>query len=260
MDGVFKFIPLMDEKDNIMWPGKYPTMDDIETEKRRTGDEHAWQREYMLRILPTEDQVIHSEWIHYYDELPPTTEKRYQYTWAGVDLAISEKSTADYTAIVSAQVHGRKRKRKIYILPNVLNKRITFPEIIELGKDYIKNILHNGKLLIENVAFQASLAQLLHSKGYHVEGVPVHGDKRSRLSMTSPLIQNGTIVFPRKGAELLIQQLVGFGVEKHDDMVDAFTLLISKLVEDDNKARPNVWFLDEDGWEPSIKYDDEWED
>jgi predicted phage terminase large subunit-like protein len=258
MDGVFKFIPLLDENDKIMWPGKYQTLEDIEIEKKRTGDNHSWQREYMLRILPTEDQVIHREWIQYYDELPSKEGTRYEYTWGGVDLAISEKSTADYTAIVCAQVHGRRRKRKIYILPNPFNKRIVFPDLVETCRHYIKNVLHNGKLLIESVAFQASLEQLLHRDGYHVEGVKIHGDKRSRLSMTSALIQNGTILFPRKGAEELIQQLVGFGVEKHDDMMDAFTLLINKLTEEDNEERPNIWFLNDDGWVPAIKYDDEW--
>jgi len=260
MDGIFKFIPLLNENDVIAWPGKYSSMEDIEAEKRHAGDEHAWQREYLLKILPTDDQVIHREWIHYYDELPSKRNEGYEYTWAGVDLAISEKSTADYTAIVGAQVHGRKRKRKIYILPNPINRRIEFPELIELCKNYIKNVLHDGKLIIENVAFQASLAQLLHRDGCYVEGASVHGDKRSRLSMTSALIQNSTILFPRKGAEHLIQQLVGFGVEKHDDLVDAFTLLISKLIEEDAKPRPNIWFVGSGGISAAINYDDEFED
>ena len=259
IDGVFKFYPLINQKDEIAWPGKYPTKKDIEDERRKIGNEVAWQREYLLKILPTEDQVIHQKWIQYYDILPSIDQKDYMYTWAGVDLAISEKSTADYTAIVAAQIHGERRKRKIYILPNPVNKRMLFPDLVDFCRGYLRN-LDNGKLLIENVAFQASLAQLLHREGEHVEGVPVRGDKRERLSMTSPLIQNGMILFPRKGAEELIQQLVGFGVEKHDDLTDAFTLLIHKLVEADNVHRPNIWFLTRHGWDPAIKYDDEWED
>ncbi|MEN9912929.1 MAG: hypothetical protein RLY66_337 [Candidatus Parcubacteria bacterium] len=259
MKGVFKFIPLLDSEDKSMWPGKYPTLESIEEEKQRTGSEQSWQREYLLRIIPTEAQVIHKEWIQYYDVLPPRGAENYEYTWAGIDLAISEKTTADYTAIVGAQVHGRRKKRKIYILPNPINQRMLFPDIVRLCKDYIKNVLHNGKLVIESVAFQASLAQLLHSEGHYVEGVPVHGDKRSRLAMTSSLIQNGFILFPKQGAEQLIQQLVGFGVEKHDDLVDAFTLLIHKLMEEDNQPRPNIgWFDTRTGrFEWAIKYDDD---
>lgn len=259
MTGVFKFIPLLDKDDRIMWPGKYPTMADIEAEKMRAGNEHSWQREYLLRILPTEDQVIHREWIQYYDELPSHEDQNYLYTWAGVDLAISEKSTADYTAIVGAQVHGQRRKRKIYILPNSINKRMPFPEIVELCREYIRVVLKRGKLLIEGVAFQRGLAQLLHEENRHVESVDIHGDKRSRLAMVSPLIQNGTVLFPRQGAEDLIGQLVGFPTEKHDDLMDACTLLLNKLVEEDNRPRPQIWFCGPNGYEPAIHYDDEWE-
>ncbi len=240
MDGEFMFIPLLDENNNIAWPGKYPNMEAIESEKRRAPNNHAWMREYLLRILPTEEQVILPEWIHYYEELPSINDNGYKFTWAGVDLAISEKSTADYTAIVAAQVHGRGKERKIYILPNPINRRMTFPDLVTFCQEYSRSVLRGGKLLIESVAFQAGLAQVLHKAGYHTEGVPVRGDKRSRLAMTSALIQNGTILFPRKGAELLIQQLVGYGVEKHDDLMDAFTLLIHKLMEEDNVPRPQI--------------------
>ena len=59
----------------------------------------------------------------------------------------------------------------------------------------------------------------------------VHGsDKRSRLALTSHLVQNGTILFPKKGAELLISQMIGFSVEKYDDLADAFSLLINKII------------------------------
>lgn len=135
-----------------------------------------------------------------------------------------------------------------------------FPEIIETCRNYQKTTLNKGKLYIESVAFQAALPQLLRREGRYVEEATVRGDKRSRLAITSPLIQNGTILFPRKGAEELIQQLVGFGVEKHDDLVDAFTLLIHKLIEEDDRPRPNIYFLGDDRLEPSIVYDEEWED
>jgi len=260
LDGTFKAYPLIDENGRIAWPGKYPAQEDIEMEKKKIGNDIAWQREYLLKILPAEDQVIRHEWIHFYDELPSMDDKDYQYTWAGLDPAVSEKSTADYTAIVAAQVHGQRRKRKIYILPNPVNKKMLFPDLVDFCRDYLKNFLHGGKLIVESTACQAALPQLLHREGRYVEGVPARGDKRSRLAFTSPLIQNGIILFPRKGAEDLIQQLVGFGVEGHDDLADAFSLLINKLVEEDNKPRPNVWFLGEDGWESAIKYDDEWED
>lgn len=54
--------------------------------------------------------------------------------------------------------------------------------------------------------------------------------------MIADKIQRGVILFPHKGAEELIMQLVGFGVEKHDDLVDALTMAVLEFVRDDNKG------------------------
>jgi phage terminase large subunit-like protein len=59
---------------------------------------------------------------------------------------------------------------------------------------------------------------------------PTH-DKRSRLMVVAPYIKNGTVLFPRSGCEQLLAQLFNFGVEGHDDLVDALVYLILGLVE-----------------------------
>jgi phage terminase large subunit-like protein len=45
-------------------------------------------------------------------------------------------------------------------------------------------------------------------------------------------IKNGTVKFPRTGCEELLAQMLGFGAEKHDDLVDAPVWLILDLVTD----------------------------
>jgi hypothetical protein len=69
ISGIFKAYPLI-ENGKILWPGKYPSMEDIEKEKKKAGNEFAWQREYLLNIVPAEDQAIHLQWFHFYNELP----------------------------------------------------------------------------------------------------------------------------------------------------------------------------------------------
>lgn len=82
-----------------------------------------------------------------------------------------------------------------------------------------------------------------------VEGVgnvmtthPGSQDKRTRLVLTANMIKNGQILFPRKGAEDLIQQIVHFGVEKHDDLADAFVNLANSLL-DKHPNPPRIYFL-----------------
>jgi hypothetical protein len=53
------------------------------------------------------------------------------------------------------------------------------------------------------------------------------------------MIRSGKVLFPKKGAEDLIQQLVYFGVEKHDDLVDAFTMVLHMAIKKDRR-RPRV--------------------
>lgn len=243
LDGLFKSFPII-RNDKNLWPGKFPSEYEIDALRRSIGNEIAWQREYMLRIIPDEGQLIYPEWLHYYDVLPPVNNNEFRYSGVGIDLAISQKNTADYTAIVMANIYGYGDNEKIYILPNPINQRLNFPQTVDL----IKNIyyLTNNRcpmIYIEDVGYQASLLQHLIKDGIKVEGAKPHGqDKRTRLALTTKLIQSGKIVFPGLGAESLIDQLTGFGVEKHDDLADAFSILILKIMEK-KKTKPEIFFV-----------------
>lgn len=231
--GVFKQYPLLDAEDNCLWLGKYPEAKDIEEQKMSVASEISWQREYLLRIIPSDDQVIYPEWIQFYDELPGTKHKAYRGTYAGVDLAISTKDSADYTAIVSAHVYSRREKMRIYILPNPIKQKLNFPAQVDLMKNFKNTQMprRQDTLFVESVAYQEALPQMLELNGVEAESVKPKGDKRTRLSLTSTSIKSGIIKFPRHGCEDLIQELVGFGVEKHDDLADAFSLLINSTLD-----------------------------
>jgi predicted phage terminase large subunit-like protein len=253
LDGTFREYPLI-EDGRILWPGKYPSLDDIEDEKRKAGNEFAWQREYLLHIVPAEDQAIHREWIRYYDELPNRKAKdEYGYTIpsgvrVGIDLAISKRDTADYTAMVPGLLYGEGSGTVIYILPDIVNQRMTFPETVERCKamyaQHDDEVWHKPTLVIENVAYQEALPQQLKNEGIHGVATtkPGNSDKRSRLTLTGHLIKAGKILFPRQGAEQLINQIVHFGVEKHDDLADAFSILVLNVLEDPFYT-PRIFFV-----------------
>lgn len=240
--GVCKTYSLLDEADKILWPGKYPTKEALDNEKKKSGSEIAWQREYLLRIISDGDQVINPEWIQYYKELPPDNDLSYVAT--GVDLAISEKETADYTAMVSAKIYRKDSKLIIHILPNPINERLSFPATIEKIKLLSEAIAdgYSSHVYIESVAYQQAAVQQLIKEGCYAEAVQIHGqDKRARLILTTALLQNGQILFPEKGAEELIRQLLGFGIEKWDDLADAFTILILQAIKNDHCEAQILW-------------------
>lgn len=230
-NALYREYPLLDHAGKVAWPGKFPTKKSILEEKQKIGSESAWQREYMLTIIADSDRVIQPSWIRYYDHEP--TEKQL-FVATGVDPAISERDAADFTGMVSAKVYGRGKNLRIHILANPVNKHLSFSKLITKAKevsDRLGEYRTRTPLYFEDVAFQAAYVETLRREGYPVKGIPLRGlDKRTRLMVVSPALENGQVFFPRQGAENLISQLLGFHSEKHDDLVDAFTLLLGEVI------------------------------
>jgi predicted phage terminase large subunit-like protein len=232
LNSVYREYPIVDDQGKTLWLGKYPTQDDIEAERQKTMSETAWYREYLLKIISTEEQVVKPEWIQFYNR--PPNEKLASIA-IGIDLAISEKDSADYTAMVVGYIYGYGKNMMIFIQPNPINERIPFP----VQTEYIKSLVstqklkhHRVKIYIEDVGYQRALVQVFESQKYDVVGVPTgRNDKTARLRLTTPLIKEGHVLFPEKGCEELIMQLTGFGKETHDDLADAFAILVLKAIE-----------------------------
>lgn len=242
LNGKFLSYPLVDENETILWPAKFPNMEAIKNLRETIGTESAWYREYLLKIISDASRVIHPEWIHYYDEI--TNTKDFQFIGTGVDLAISQKESADFTSMITAKVYGRKENLRIYIQPNPINERLDFPQTIERVKSLTEVLGRESKIFIEDVGYQKALIQQLSSQKINCEGVGVGGqDKRCRLTLISHLVEQGVVLFPKFGAEELLLQLVGFGIEKHDDLADAFSLLLHKILEFDNQPIPGIHII-----------------
>ncbi|MDD4027288.1 MAG: hypothetical protein PHO75_03835 [Candidatus Shapirobacteria bacterium] len=249
MDGTHDEFPLVDDFGNHLWPDKFPTKNEIKELKLKVPDRVTFEREYLLHIVADGNQVVHRDWIKYYDldELQKEENLRPRLITVGLDLAISEKTTADFTAMVPVYVYGYGDDFRAYILPNIVNMRLNFTQTKDKVKELQDIINRRGypsvKFYSESVGYQESLVQQLSVEKILIEGVSVSKlDKRSRLCLTSGYIETGKILFPRHGAEELIDQIVNFGVEKHDDLADAFSLVINKIIGTDcyhEKSDPN---------------------
>lgn len=232
LDGEHREFPLIDADGICLWPSKFKTPESIERERRRIGNEEAWQREYLLRILPDADQVILPKFIQYYDCIPADIERYYECTATAIDPAISQKSTADCTAMVSARVYYIDGHYHLYILPHPINERLTALETQEKAA-YLSQTLDEGRrtrIYVEKVSYQQALVELLERAVTDVQGVSVSGqDKTARLKIASLAMQAGRVFFPLHGTETLVSQLLGFPRERFDDLVDAFSLLVNQV-------------------------------
>jgi predicted phage terminase large subunit-like protein len=234
MEGVYREYPLIDSNGNCLWPEKYPDEVSILIEKKKVANEIAWQREFLLKIISKEDQIIKREWIQYYDEQDIKSIRAKEFG-IGLDLAISMSENADYTAIVTGYIGHRNGKAYIFIVPNIVNKRLTSLEtidkIIEIERKLKEESIYTSKLLfLESNGYQKSIAEHLDIEtSLKIETNHSTNSKDERLGSVAFLIESGTVLFPKTGAEQLINQVLGFGSERHDDLVDAMTILLKGL-------------------------------
>jgi len=149
----------------------------------------------------------------------------------GTDLAISEKESADETAIVVA---GRlKNQGKIAIL-NAISGHFTMNETLNIVKTFYELYSKIGTVLVgvEDVAYQRAFAEELERR-FLMAPILVKRtkDKRSRMLMLSPYFQNKQIIFDKDKAkfEKLIEQLENFGILEKDDLADAFEMAVALL-------------------------------
>lgn len=239
--GIFKNYPFFDKTGVPLWPGKFSDQKTIEAMRKTIPNEIAWRLEYLLETVTEDIQIVHRDWIKYYDDIPKDLELKYRYTILSIDPAVSKGDAAAYTAMVAAHVYGSGGETKIYILPAMVNERLSYEEMKEKAK-LLARTLGKGpqvRIIVEDVGAQVFLAQDLFNAGYSAKGKRPLGNKKDRLMISSGPIQGKKVFFPRT-AEKLIDQLVWFDPNGYNDLADAF----SQLVIEVTNGEPRNGFLD----------------
>lgn len=152
-----------------------------------------------------------------------------------VDPAISEKTTADYFAIV---VIGIDHKGEIYIL-DVFRDRtsdidVQVAKILELNKEWKPD-----KIKVEAVAYQAGLARavqkLAAEQRQHAPVFAVKPDKdKFRRAVIHSANFAGNLVHVRTDHplfDIFVAELLSFPKGEHDDMLDAFMHAAEDMVQ-----------------------------
>lgn len=228
--------------DRCTWKAMYPTPESLDEKEKQLGPV-AWQREMLLKVVAEEDQIIKPEDIHYYDEFPPMQESKNMQGETvripaiaslkghGIDLAISEKASADYTTIVSGDVYYLNDAPKIFIQPHPVNEHMDFHTFMMTVKRIPVERKGANLFFVEDVGYQKAAIQEMERAMLPTIPMRPTTDKRSRLQVVAPYIKNGTVMFPRVGCEELLGQLFNMGIDSHDDLIDGLVWLIQGLVD-----------------------------
>lgn len=153
-----------------------------------------------------------------------------------MDPAISEKESADCTAITIWALH---QDGTMYLL-DYINERLTFDKQINTIRTVYSSYEEFSPIIhIEDVAYQKSLIQRLSREfKLPVKAVRPKGDKFSRLQEVSTYFENG-LVKVKPAHDEVVLQLINFGVEKHDDLVDSTIYGIQGLIS--TKSTPRAF-------------------
>lgn len=200
------------------------SLDRLKAKKEEIGS-IPFNQEFRNNPLDSSSQILKPK--EFYESVDLTMVDCYGY----IDLAISEKETADYTAVVTV---GRHRVTgKLYVIePLQFRGSVTeqLAKVFELHKRY-----KYRSFGVESVAYQKAFAQLVkeysNKMGEYIPVVEVEVDKdkvRRAIEIT-PYIENSTILFNASYQDFMAQ-IIQFPKADHDDMVDAFVGAVNQAL------------------------------
>jgi len=184
--------------------------DYVDTLISRYSTNHALQ-EIEGQFVDFEGARVKREWLQFTDRIPVDLQ-----ITIGVDLAISTKTSADYTACVVA---GRDSEGIIYIL-DVQRVQKGFHGII----DFITAMAQQwqpGAIGVESVQFQQAVVEELLMRGLPVQAMKPTKDKVTRFLPIEGKIEHRQIKFKQGINPDFVEELLTFPDGAHDDMVDA---------------------------------------
>ena len=210
------------EKIEVPWQ-QCPRIDPAFIEEERLERGNAWvAQEYECQFIGAGATRIQRAWLKYEDRTPPQPQLNIS---LGVDLAISEKETADYTA---GAVMGRDREGILHVL-DVQRIRGSFSEQIT----FISQMAAKWKpsiVAIEEVNYQKALIQQLSAQtSLNVRGVKPISDKVSRFAPLEARYELGKIYHNRSLPPEFESELLSFPVGAHDDQCDALAYAFQAL-------------------------------
>ena len=211
------------------WEGKY-SVEFINKERatyEKLGKIDIWYRERMCESLSPENQIFKEEYFKRFSwkDVKPSELN----VFMTVDLAISQKKTADYTAIM---VVGVNKDNHWFILDCSYGRydpTQTIDEIFRLVGKW-----NPQKVGVEKVAYQAAMHHFLDKEMPHrnmfftITQLQASRRKEERISAIQPKFTSGSVWVPVDAGDWwdeLKGEMLAFPHGVHDDLLDALAYI-----------------------------------
>lgn len=166
-------------------------------------------------------RLLRLEWLEPYYDVPPGDLEIVQ----GVDVALSEKETADYTAIATV---GYSPSLKTIFLLDMWRGHVDFPSQIQMILQQAQ-IWKPTRIIVEINAYQKALYQVLRETMLPIITRQTVKDKVMRILAMSPYFESKKLLV-RRSQEDFISEYLQFPDAEHDDMLDALEFAVTDIV------------------------------
>lgn len=216
-------IPILTKGGHSAWPEKWP-LDVIEAEREKfaeMGSLDLWYMNKMCECISPDSQKFKREYFRYYDN-PPSLSDMNIYT--AVDLAISEKPNADYSAIVTVGVNSAGHWFILDVEYGRYDPTTTMDAVFSAVQKW--RPLAVG---IEAVAYQSALLHFLEKempqRGIFFRVTPLKAEKKKelRIDTLQPRFAVGSVWMKTQAVWLmeLENELLAYPHGARDDVIDA---------------------------------------
>ena len=246
-------IPILTAEGKSAWPARWP-INEIENERKAwtlLGKNDIWFREKMCQAISPDTQKFKREYFRYYYDIPKLNELNIYTT---VDLAISQKPNADYSAIVTVGVNSAGHWLVLDVETGRYNPSQTMDAIFSAVQKW--RPLSVG---IETVAYQAALKHFIEQEMpkrgtfFRLTELKAEKKKEIRIDAIQPRFSVGTVWF-KAGAhwlEKLENELLAYPHGEHDDIIDALAYMEQITHDPFERVNKNYYIGGElDNWNP----------
>ena len=211
------------------------------------GDgERTWNALYQGHPSAQNGNLFRDEWWKFYSRADKLFQK-FDYSCLSVDATFKQTETSDLVSIQLWTLKGED-----IFLYKLINKRMGFVKTVDTIKSLVQDFPDIDQLVIEDKANGSAIIDTLR----YTDGIPPIvavnpiGGKYSRAQAVSPFISTGHVHLPDDWSEqerrdvewdgqetgldpsrLFILQHSRFPFAKHDDMVDAETQAMARLIK-----------------------------
>lgn len=188
----------------------------------------AWEALFQGHPTIAEGNILKKEWWQYYNVDDYLDGKvGFDQMILTLDATFKDGEKNDYVAI---EVWG-KRENRMYLV-DLVNEHLDFSGTVRRLRLMRAKYPRIGGVYIEDAANGTAILQVLRNEVIGLIAVKPDKSKEARVNAVSFAIEAGNVFLPkdREWTHKFVEQCAKFPNDKHDDMVDAMSMALDRLI------------------------------